>query len=71
VAEALASVDPRTIVIVVSHRQALLRKCRRVVVLTDGKLRYDGPPEGVDLERYLESDQDVAASIASDPTADG
>jgi ABC-type multidrug transport system fused ATPase/permease subunit len=51
--ESLKSVDPSTIVIVVSHRPGLLRFCHRVLVLGNGRVEYDGPPDDGRLERFL------------------
>ena len=49
VERSLLEIPPETIVIVVSHRQALLGRCNRFVVLEHGRVVARGGPDDVDL----------------------
>jgi ATP-binding cassette subfamily B protein len=49
VERSLLEIPPETIVIVVSHRRALLGRCNRFVVLEHGRVVARGGPDDVDL----------------------
>ena len=51
--ESLAGMDPETIVIVVSHRRALLEDCTRFVAVVDGRIVADEPADQFDLTSYV------------------
>ena len=51
--ESLFGLGPDVIVVVVSHRPTLLRRCNRFLVVEDGLVVDDGTPDEVPVERYV------------------
>lgn len=51
--ESLFGLGPDVIVVVVSHRPTLLRRCNRFLVIEGGVVVADGTPDQVPIERYV------------------
>jgi ABC-type multidrug transport system fused ATPase/permease subunit len=70
----LQTLDPDTIVIVVSHRPTLLGRCNRFVVVEAGEIVAAGTREEVDVARYvgsvLERSAVAVESASLDPHAE-
>lgn len=51
--QSLAALDPRSIVIVVSHRPSLLDRCRRILVIDGGHIVHEGDLTDRTVQRYV------------------
>lgn len=51
--ESIADLEPNVIVIVVSHRPALLGRCGRVLVMEDGVVVSEESPSGTAVQRHV------------------